>query len=82
MAKRFFIYCLFLFLCSNLTFAQYTNGGGTNQEIGIMAGPVFFQSDYGEAGVFENYYKNNTFCCIFALSKAVEDYAYKIIHDS
>ncbi len=59
MAKRFFIYCLFLFLCSNLTFAQYTNGGGTNQEIGIMAGPVFFQSDYGEAGVFENYYKNN-----------------------
>jgi hypothetical protein len=31
----------------------------TYTEVGVMAGPVFFQSDYGERGNFENFYKNN-----------------------
>ena len=35
--------------------AQY---GRTYQEVGIMAGPVFFQSDFGARGEFENAVKN------------------------
>lgn len=58
MPKYFFIYCLsFIGIC-NISNAQY---GRTYQEIGIMAGPVFFQSDFGSRDTFENYYKNNGF---------------------
>ena len=59
MAKHLLIYSFLFFIVSNAINAQYSSGGGKYQEIGFMAGPVFFQSDYGEAGLFENYYKNN-----------------------
>lgn len=44
-----------LFFCFSLAQAQY---GRAYQEIGIMAGPVFFQGDFGERGDFENTVKN------------------------
>lgn len=56
MTKSIFAFCIMLFTFSNLTNAQY---GGANQEIGIMAGPVFLQTDFGARNTFENYYKNN-----------------------
>ena len=59
MAKNILIYCLVFFSLSNVTIAQYSNNLETNHEIGFMAGPVFFQSDYGQSEIFENYYKNN-----------------------
>ncbi len=58
MPKYFLIYCLFFFGVFNLSNAQ---GGRTYQEIGIMAGPVFFQSDFGARNEFKNFYKNNGF---------------------
>jgi hypothetical protein len=35
--------------------------GGSYTEIGVFTGPVFFKSDYGERGNFENFEKNNGF---------------------
>ncbi|MBC7642956.1 MAG: glutamate dehydrogenase [Flavobacterium sp.] len=56
MSKSFIILCLFLLGFSNISNAQY---GRTYREVGLMAGPVFFQSDFGARNTFENYYKNN-----------------------
>ena len=55
MLKKFIIpFSFFLFICMNVH-AQF---GRTYQEVGIMAGPVFFKSDYGERDDFENFSKN------------------------
>lgn len=56
MPKYFLIYCIAFFGLFNFANAQ---GGRTYQEIGIMTGPVFFQSDFGARDTFENYYRNN-----------------------
>lgn len=54
MPKKILI--LFLFIISYSTSnAQY---GRTYEELGIMAGPVFFQSDFGARGELENAIKN------------------------
>lgn len=58
MPKYIFIYCLFFFGIYNVSIAQ---NGRTYQEIGVMTGPVFFQSDFGARDTFKNYYKNNGF---------------------
>jgi hypothetical protein len=52
------IIALFLYISINFGYSQ---SDGTFKEIGVMAGPVFFQSDYGERGNFENYIKQNGF---------------------
>jgi len=46
-----------------ITFSAYSqNGfGGSYTEVGVFTGPVFFKSDYGERGNFENFEKNNGF---------------------
>lgn len=44
MFKRFFIPMLTLFACANTAQAQF----GFSHEIGIIAGPIAFQSDYGQ----------------------------------
>jgi hypothetical protein len=41
--------------------SSYSQGWGSYTEIGFMTGPVFFKSDYGERGNFENFEKNNGF---------------------
>ena len=46
---------LILILSSFCCWSQFK----TYTEVGVMAGPVFFQSDFGERGNFENFYKNN-----------------------
>ena len=56
MSKLIFAFCIILLSFSNIAQAQY---GRTYREIGLMAGPVFFQSDFGARNTFENYYKNN-----------------------
>ena len=49
MSKYIILLCLFLFGYSNIAVAQL----GFSQEIGIIVGPVAFQSDYGERHDFE-----------------------------
>jgi len=44
MPKKFIITSLLLFVFSSSTYAQF----GFSHEIGVIAGPVAFQSDYGE----------------------------------
>ena len=58
MLKKFIIPSLFVLFLSAESRAQF---GRTYQEVGIMAGPVFFKSDYGERGDFENFSKNMGF---------------------
>jgi hypothetical protein len=41
--------------------SSYSQGWGSYTEVGFMTGPVFFKSDYGERGSFENFEKNNGF---------------------
>ena len=48
------------FLYMSIDFG-YSQSSKTFKEIGVMAGPVFFQSDYGESGKFENYIDQNGF---------------------
>ena len=48
----------FLYISINFGYSQSSK---TFKEIGVMAGPVFFQSDYGERGEFKNYIKQNGF---------------------
>jgi hypothetical protein len=43
-SKSIFVFCLLLFGFSNVANAQF----GFSHEIGVIAGPVAFQSDYGE----------------------------------
>ena len=51
---------IFLLFISISSYSQ--NGyGGNYTEIGFMTGPVFFKSDSGERGSFENFEKNNGF---------------------
>lgn len=52
------LFSLITILCFLESRAQY---GRFYKEIGIMAGPVLFQSDYGERGDFENLIKNSGF---------------------
>lgn len=54
MLKKIITSFVVLISCASVK-AQY---GNTYQEIGIMAGPVFFQSDFGEKGDFDNAIKN------------------------
>lgn len=63
---------LFLLLGVVSVNAQFSN---TYREAGIMTGPVFFKSDYGERGDFENFAKNNGFSIggFYYLSR-LEDY--------
>ena len=58
MLKKFIIPFFFVLFISAESHAQF---GRTYQEVGIMAGPVFFKSDYGERGDFENFSKNMGF---------------------
>lgn len=63
MIKRILLVVIVCFSFS-FNYAQYGGGynyGSTFKEFGLSAGPVFFQSDYGERGKFENYLKNNGF---------------------
>ena len=48
----------FLYISINFGYSQSSK---FFKEIGVMAGPVFFQSDYGERGEFKNYIKQNGF---------------------
>jgi hypothetical protein len=75
MPKYILIYCFVLLGFSNIANSQYNNGR-TYQEIGIMTGPVFFQSDFGERNVFENYIRNNGISAgIFYYVSAIDNYA-------
>lgn len=56
MPKYILIYCLAFLGIFGIANAQ---GGRSYKEIGVMAGPVFFQSDFGARDTFENYYRNN-----------------------
>lgn len=55
MFKKLSFTFLFLLIFSLDSNAQF---GRTYQELGIMTGPVFFKSDYGERGDFENFTNN------------------------
>lgn len=57
MLKKIVVYLL-LFL--NITIFNAQDRGFFG-EIGILAGPVFLQSDYGQRDVFKNYIQNNGF---------------------
>jgi hypothetical protein len=57
MSKRL-LFTLLILLSFSYSNAQYYR---TYQEVGITAGPVFFQGDYGERGDVENFIKNNGF---------------------
>ena len=58
MLKKAILLILIILGCSNRSNAQFSS---FYHEIGIMAGPVFFKSDFGERGDFENFIKNNGF---------------------
>lgn len=72
MLKKIIIPFFFLLFISVSSYAQF---GRTYQEVGIMAGPVFFKSDYGERGDIENFTKNNGFSAgIFYYFSFIEDF--------
>jgi len=51
---------LFISIVTMTISANAQNGfGGSYTEVGVFTGPVFFKSDYGERGNFENFEKNN-----------------------
>lgn len=52
------LFILLILLSFNYSNAQYYE---SYHEVGIAAGPVFFQGDYGERGDTENFIKNNGF---------------------
>ncbi|MFZ4105254.1 THC0290_0291 family protein [Flavobacterium sp.] len=53
---------LFISIVTITISANAQNGyGGSYTEVGVFTGPVFFKSDYGERGSFENFEKNNGF---------------------
>jgi len=58
MLKKAILFILIALGCSNSSNAQF---GSFYQEFGIMTGPVFFKSDFGERGNLENFVKNNGF---------------------
>lgn len=57
MSKKL-LFTLLILLSFSYSNAQYYR---TYQEVGVMAGPVLFQGDYGERGDSENLFKNNGF---------------------
>lgn len=72
MLKKILIPCFFLLFISVSSYAQF---GRTYQEVGIMAGPVFFKSDYGERGDIENFTKNNGVSAgVFYYFSFIEDF--------
>lgn len=72
MLKKIIIPFFFLFFISVSSYAQF---GRTYQEVGIMAGPVFFKSDYGERGDMENFTKNMGYSVgVFYYFSFIEDY--------
>ena len=72
MFKKILFPFIFLLFFSINSQAQF---GRTYQEVGVMAGPVFFKSDYGERGDFENFTKNMGFSAgIFYYFSFIEDY--------
>lgn len=72
MLKKIILSFFFLFIVSVSSYSQY---GRTYQEVGVMAGPVFFKSDYGARGDFENFIKNNGFSVgVFYYFSFIEDY--------
>ncbi|WP_338377590.1 glutamate dehydrogenase [uncultured Flavobacterium sp.] len=72
MLKKFIIPFFFVLFIGNEMHAQF---GRTYQEVGIMAGPVFFKSDYGERGDFENFSKNMGFSAgVFYYFSFIENY--------
>lgn len=54
--KAILFICIFIISISMYSQNGY---GGNYTEIGVFTGPVFFKSDYGERGSFENFEKNN-----------------------
>lgn len=58
MLKKAILFILIILGCSNSANAQYEQ---FYKEIGIMAGPVFLKSDFGERGDIDNFTKNNGF---------------------
>ena len=53
---------LFISILTISLSAYSQNGfGGSYTEVGVFTGPVFFKSDYGERGNFENFEKNSGF---------------------
>ena len=56
MRKKFVFLCLIISVISAK--AQY---GPFYYEVGITSGPVFFHSDYGDRGDFQNFVQNNGF---------------------
>lgn len=72
MSKKFIIPFFFSLFIGVNVHAQF---GRTYQEIGVMAGPVFFKSDYGERGDFENFSKNTGYSVgVFYYFSFIEDY--------
>ena len=57
MSKRF-LFTIIVLISFSYANAQYYR---SSQVAGIMAGPLFFQGDYGERGDTENFIKNNGF---------------------
>jgi len=58
MLKKAILFILIVLGCSNSSNAQFEQ---FYKEIGIMAGPVFLKSDFGERGDVDNFTKNNGF---------------------
>ena len=54
--KAILLLCVFV-----MTISVYSQNGyrGVYTEIGVFTGPVFFKTDYGERGNYENFIKNN-----------------------
>lgn len=57
MFKKAILLC-YVFLITISVYSQYRYGR-VYHEIGVFTGPVFFKSDYGERGNFENFIQNN-----------------------
>lgn len=58
MLKKAILFILIVLGCTNSSNAQYEQ---FYKEIGIMGGPIFLKSDFGERGDIENFTKNNGF---------------------
>ncbi len=72
MIRHILIYIVIFLGIHNLSYSQNYN---TYDEVGIMSGPVFFKSDFGERGNFENFYKNNGFSLgVFYYVSAIDNY--------
>ncbi|HBK83673.1 MAG TPA: hypothetical protein DDZ41_08775 [Flavobacterium sp.] len=73
MLKIYIFPVIIAYIISNNIYAQF---GSSYQEMGIMSGPVFFKSDYGERGNLENFSKNIGYSMgLFYYFSFIEDYA-------